>query len=174
MKQYIEAGKIVSTHGIKGEVKVQPWCDSPDFIVDIAENAVLYFDKGEKEVEVTSARVMKNMTVLKINGIDTPEEAVKVRNKILYVNRDDIELDENSYFITDLIGLEVLDADDNSVSYGTIIDVTETGANDVYHIKSQEGKVYLIPAIKKVVVNTCIDENKMYIRPLKGLFDDEN
>ncbi len=170
MKQFLEIGKIVSTHGIKGELKVQPWCDSPQQIVD-TEN--FYLDNGNTSINVTSKRVQKNMAVIKIDGMDTPEEAVKLRNKTLYVKREDIELDENCYFIQDLIGLDVVDADNGNV-YGVIDDVSETGANDVYHIKAPDNKVYYIPAIKQVVIKTDLQENKMYIRPLKGLFDDED
>ncbi|MBP3268502.1 MAG: 16S rRNA processing protein RimM, partial [Ruminococcus sp.] len=98
-----------------------------------------------------------------------PEAAEKLRNKVLYMHRDDLELDDDTYFIQDLIGLEVRDADTDKV-YGKIADVLETGANDVYVIKGED-REYLIPAIADVVVSTDIDNNLMTIRPLDGLFD---
>lgn len=171
MNKFIEAGKIVSTHGIKGELKVQPWCDSPEFL---AETKKFYFDNGNKTADITSVRVSKNMAIIKVAGIDTPEQAVTLRNKILYIDRNDIKLEKNCYFVADLIGLEVIDNDDNSKVYGVITEVSETGANDVYHIKSQDGKMYYIPAIKKVVNKTDLEDKKMFITPLKGLFEDED
>ena len=117
--------------------------------------------------------MQKNMAIMKINGIDTPEQAVAFRNKLVFINRDDIELDESCYFVQDLIGMKVIDAD-NGTEYGIIDDVSETGANDVYHIKAPDGKMYYIPAIADVVIKTDVYNNTMTIRPLKGLFDDED
>jgi len=170
-KQYLECGKIVTTHGIKGEVRVQPWCDSGDFLLDFD---VLYFDdKGINPIKITNARVHKNVVVIKFENIDTVEAAAALRNKVLYINRDDAVIEDGEYFIQDLLDLEVIDIDTNQ-SYGIITDVTQTGANDVYHITDTNGKERLIPAIKDVVVNTDIHGGKMFIRPLEGLFDDEN
>ena len=170
IKKYLEIGKIVSTHGIKGEVKVHPWCDSPDFFFEFDN---FYFKNGEEEIDVDTLRIQKNMIVMKINNVDTPEEAVKFRNKVVFIDRDDIELEDDCFFVQDLIGMKVVDADSEKL-YGEIIDVTETGANDVYHIKFENGKTYYIPAIADVVINTDISANTMTIRPLKGLFDDED
>ncbi len=170
MKDFLEIGKIVTVHGIKGEVKVEPWCDSPEFFCEFDE---LYLSKDKSIIEVQNSRIQKNMVILKIKGIDTIEQAAPFRNKILYINKEDVELDEDTYFIQDLIGLDVIDAD-SGYSYGELADVSETGANDVYHIKSKDGKMYYIPAIADVVIETNIADCKMLIRPLKGLFDDEN
>ncbi|WP_040195976.1 ribosome maturation factor RimM [Candidatus Soleaferrea massiliensis] len=167
-KQFLETGKIVTTHGIKGELKVMPWCDTPEFLLDFD---TLYLQKGQKPIEIENARIQKNMVLLKIRGCDTVEDAVKLRGQVLYLNRDDVELEEGGFFMQDLIGVEVLDADDGR-RYGEICDVTETGANDVYHIRFEDGCVKLIPAIKDVVKEIDIEENRMLIRPLRGLFDD--
>ncbi|MBC8570122.1 ribosome maturation factor RimM [Zongyangia hominis] len=169
-KKYLETGKIVTTHGIKGEVKVYPWCDAPEFLLDFDR---LYLDKGKRAVEVEECRIHKNMAILKLKGVDTVEQAVSYRGKVLYVDRDEIELAEGEYFVQDLIGLTVRDADSGK-EYGKITDVTETGANDVYHVAFPDGSVKLIPAIKDVVIRTNIDEGVMEIRPLRGLFDDED
>ncbi len=169
-KRFLETGKIVTTHGIKGEVKVQPWCDDPVIFTELDR---LYLDKGKKEIKIDGARLQKNMVLLKINGVDDMDAAQSMRGKVLYLNRDDIELEEGEYFIQDLIGLKVIDADSQK-EYGELIEVSETGANDVYHIKFADGSIKLIPAIKDVVIQTDIDENLMRIRPLAGLFDDED
>ena len=165
-KEYLEAGKIVTTHGIRGEVKIMPYTDSPELL---AEFDRLFMGKNREEVNIERSRVFKNTVIAKIEGIDTPEAAEKLRNKVLYMHRDDLELDDGTYFIQDLIGLEVRDADTSKV-YGEITDVMQTGANDVYVIKGSD-REYLVPAIADVVVSTDIDGGIMTIRPLDGLFD---
>ena len=167
-KEYLEAGKIVNTHGIRGEVKIMPYCDSPELLCEFDR---LFMGKSLKEIYIERSRVQKNMIICKIEGVDTPEEAEKLRNKMLYMHRDDLELDEDTYFIQDLIGMTVKNADTDEI-YGTIDDVFQTGANDVYSIKNGD-KSYLVPAIADVVITTDIDSGIMTIRPLEGLFDED-
>lgn len=164
-KEYLEAGKIVTTHGIKGEVKIMPYTDTPELLCEFER---LFFGKDKTELYIERSRVSKNMVIAKIEGIDTVEAAEKYRNKLLYMHRDDLELDENTYFIQDLIGMEVKDADTDFV-YGKITDVLQNGANDVYVI--QGDREYLVPAIPDVVISTDIESDLMIIRPLEGLFD---
>lgn len=168
-KKYLEIGKIVSVHGIKGEVRVQPWCDSGEFLTEFEE---LYFKKGEEKLEIESARVQKNIVIMKIKGVDDRNEAQLLRNKILYMDRDDVELSEGSYFIQDLLGLQVIDFDCPEKRYGELTDVTQTGANDVYHIKGEDEKVVLIPAIPDVIQEIDLEKGFMKITPLKGLFEE--
>lgn len=170
-KQFLETGKIVTTHGIKGEVRVQPWSDDPADLLDFES---LYLDgKGEKSLNIQSARVHKNVVVMKFLGVDTIEQANPYIGKVLYMNRDDVQLAKDSFFIADLIGLRVIHQDTKK-EYGVLCDVTETGANDVYHIKSGDEKILLIPAIEDVVKNVDLQSGVMEIVPLKGLFDDED
>ena len=168
-KQFLEIGKIVAVQGLKGEVRVEPWCDDANFLCGFE---ALYFNKGETKITIEKARTHKTLAVLKIQGIDTPEQAQKLRNRILFMNREDTNLDADTYFVQDLIGLKVVDADTEQ-EYGELVDVTETGANDVYYIK-KDGVTYLIPAIPDVVIETDIENEKMRIRPMKGLFYDED
>ena len=165
-KEYLEAGKIVNTHGIRGEVKIMPYTDTPELLCEFER---LFIGKNYDEIEIEKSRVFKNMVIAKLKGVETPEEAEKLRNKILFMHRDDLELDEDTYFIQDLIGVEVKDAD-TGVVYGKISDVLQTGANDVYVIKGD--REYLVPAIPDVVISTDIDGEIMLIRPLEGLFDE--
>lgn len=167
MKQYLEIGKIVNVHGLRGDVKVAPWCDEPEFL---CEFDTLYLGKAQKPVNVTAARLQKGNVLLHLEGVDTVEAAEQLRNQVLYMDRDEVELEEGVYFIQDLIGLEVLDADTGK-SYGKLSDVMQTGANDVYEIKDETGKTVLIPAIPDVVQETDLDGGVMRIRPLEGLFD---
>ena len=170
MKQFLETGKIVGTHGIKGEMRVQPWCDSAEFL---CEFKTLYLDEGQKELKIVSSRPHKNIVIIKVKGVDTIEQADMLREKILYINRKDVHLPEGSYFVQDLIGLEVIDADSGRV-YGTLSDVSETGANDVYHINGKNGRETLIAAVPSVVIETDITKGIMKIRPLEGTFEDED
>ena len=164
-KEYLEAGKIVTTHGIRGEVKIMPYTDTPELLCEFDR---LFIGKDKSELYIERARVAKNMVIAKIEGVDTVEAAEKYRNKVLFMHRDDLELDEDTYFIQDLIDMEVKDVDSGFV-YGKITDVLQNGANDVYVIKGD--KEYLVPAIPDVVISTDIDSNIMLIRPLEGLFD---
>lgn len=164
-KEYLEAGKIVTTHGIRGEVKIMPYTDSPELLCEFDR---LFIGKDKSELYIERSRVAKNMVIAKIEGIDTVEAAEKYRNKVLFMHRDDLELDEDTYFIQDLIDMEVKDVDSGFV-YGKITDVLQNGANDVYVIKGD--REYLVPAIPDVVISTDIDSNIMQIRPLDGLFD---
>lgn len=167
-KEYLEIGKIVNIHGLRGDVKVMPWCDEPELLCEFDR---LFIDKDKKEIFTEDAKVFKNTVIMHFEGCDTPEAAEKLRNKILYMHRDDLELDEGVYFIQDLIGLCVVDADNGKV-YGTIKDVSQTGANDVYEVFDSElNKTYWIPAIPDVVIETDIDGEIMKIRPLEGLLD---
>ena len=165
-KQYLEAGKIVTTHGIRGEVKIMPYTDVPELLCEFDR---LFIGKEHREVIIERSRVFKNTVIAKIEGINTPEEAETLRTKILYMHRDDLELDEDTYFIQDLIGMEVRDADSGQV-YGRLDDVMQTGANDVYVIKGDD-REYLVPAIADVIVSTDLENDIMTIRPLDGLFD---
>ena len=164
-KEYLEAGKIVTTHGIRGEVKIMPYTDTPELLCEFDR---LFMGKDKAEIYIDRARVAKNMVIAKIEGIDTVEAAEKYRNKVLFMHRDDLELNEDTYFIQDLIDMEVKDADSGFV-YGKITDVLQNGANDVYVIKGD--REYLVPAIPDVVISTDIDSNIMLIRPLEGLFE---
>ncbi len=164
-KEYLEAGKIVTTHGIRGEVKIMPYTDTPELLCEFDR---LFIGKDKSELYIERSRTAKNMVIAKIEGVDTVEAAEKYRNKVLFMHRDDLELDEDTYFIQDLIDMEVQDADSGFV-YGKITDVLQNGANDVYVIKGD--REYLVPAIPDVVISTDIDSNIMQIRPLDGLFD---
>jgi len=170
MDKFIECGKIVSTQGIRGEVRIQPWCDSPDFLLSFK---TLYAKGGSLKLTVESARVSKNVVVAKFKDIDTVEAAQSMRNFVLYIERKNLKLPKGTYLVRDLIGLEVIDFESKKV-YGKLCDVTKTGAKDVYHIKTPSGKELLFPAIDEVIKNTDIEGGKMEITALKGLFDDED
>lgn len=167
MKQYLETGRITGTHGLRGEVRVQPWADSPEFLAEFDE---LYLDEGAKIIEISSARIHKNMLIMKIKGVDSIDDADRLRNKVLYMNRDDVELGDGAYFIQDLIGLEVLDVETGE-RIGRLTDVSETGANDIYHIRTDDSREFLIPVIDDVVKEISPENGFVKIFRMKGLFE---
>lgn len=171
VKDFLEIGKITSTHGIKGEMRVQPWCDSAEFMKQFR---VLYLDKkGEKPLKV-KIRPNGSMALVKAEGIETVEEANKYRNKILYMKRSDASLPEGFYFLQELFDCRVIDAEKKEKEYGILSDVSQTGANDVWHIKSPDGNEYLIPAIPQVVKDVDVASGVIKISPLRGIFEDED
>ena len=168
-KQFLDSGKIVGTHGIKGEVRIEPWCDSPEFLC--AFKTLWLDERGENAIKVRS-RPHKNIVLCKIEGVDSIEAAERLRGKIVYIDRDEVELGEGVHFVQDLIGLEARDLDTGEV-YGTLTDVLRTGANDVYEI-TRDGKKYLVPVIDEVVREINTEEGYVLLTPMKGIFDDED
>lgn len=167
-KQYLQTGKIVGTHGVRGMVRVQPWCDSPDFLCGLS---TLYLsDEGQTPLRVVSARPHGNLALLAFEGVGSIEAAERLRGRVLYLNRDDLHLAPGRYLIDDLLGCAVADADTGE-TLGRLCEVSSTGANDVWHIV-RDGKTYLVPAIEEVIVSVDPDAEQIAIRPLKGIFDD--
>ena len=166
-EQYLEVGKITNVHGIMGEVRVQPWADSPDFLCQFK---TLYVDSSHWPIQVERARVHKNMVILKFDGVDTMNEVEGWRQKDLLITRDQaVPLQEDEFFITDLIGLTVVT--DEGDTLGTLTDVMETGANDVYCVKTPEGKELLLPAIHDCILDVDLDKEEMLVHVLPGLLD---
>ena len=167
LQQYLEVGKITNVHGLMGEVRVQPWADSPEFLCRFK---TLYVDKTHWPIQVERARVHKNMVILKFDGVDTMNEVEGWRQKDLLITRDQaIPLEEDEFFITDLIGLNVVT--DEGETLGTLTDVMETGANDVYCVKTPEGKELLLPAIRDCILDVDLDKEEMLVHVLPGLLD---
>lgn len=168
MKRFLETGIIVGTHGVHGEMRVEPWCDSPDFLRGIEH---LYFDEGQASIPILSRRVHKSLLLLTVEGVDTVEKAEELRGKVLYLDRNDVTLGQGAFFIQDLIGLHVLDAE-TGMDYGSITNVFATGANDVYEIQSETGKKYYFPAVKHMIAETTPADGWIKVRPIPGIFDD--
>jgi len=169
MKPYLEIGRIVSPHGVRGEMKAEVWSDSPQALFRIKQ--VSFFADGREGIKVLSTRAQGERLLIKLENVTTPEEANALRGKVLFASRNEIEKPQGSYFIDDLIGLSVEDFQTGHV-YGTLTDVSAlSGRNDVYTVKSGE-KETLIPAIPEVVKKTDIENGKLLICPLEGLFDE--
>ena len=168
-KEFLEIGKFVGTHGVRGMVRIQPWSDDAEFLTEFKN---FYLDSGKTEISMSKIAPHGNVVIAQIKDINTIEEAEKFRNKTLYIKRDDAKLPEGRYFVSEIIGANVFDADTDAL-LGVLSEVSPTGANDVWHIKNGE-REFLVPAIADVIVDIDIDSDRVIIRPLKGIFDDED
>lgn len=165
--RFLKIGQIVNVHGIKGEVKVYPYTDD---IVSLSKKKYVYLDESiESKININLCRIQKNMLLVKFEKIDTVEEAEKLRNKYIYVLKEELDsLEEDNYYVDDLISMQVVDIKNNK-AIGTITYVFNTGANDIYEVLLEDGKKAYLPAIKQVVKKVDIDEKKMYVELMKGL-----
>ena len=169
MEDYFKIGIITSSHGVRGEMKVFPTTDDTRRFKKCRE--VYVEDKtGLVMYEVESARVSPDKVLLKLKGIDTPEEAVKLRQRGVFVDREHaVKLSKDEYFIADLIGLEVRNEDRDRI--GVIEEVLPTGANDVYQIAMDDGRELLLPAIKDCILEVNVEQGFMRVHVLDGLLD---
>ena len=169
MEERFQVGVITSTHGIKGEVKVFPTTDDAK---RFKKNMELILDTGKDELLLTveTVKFFKQFVILKFKGIDNINDIEKYKTKSLYVTRANaVRLKKDEYFIADLLGMEVWE--DTEEKLGTLKDVIETGANDVYVISLENEKELLVPAIKECILNVDIENRKMVIHVMEGLRD---
>ena len=159
--ELIEAGKIVNTHGIHGELRIQPWADSPDFLTGFEH---LYINK--MPVKVLAAKVHKGCVIAALEGVDNIDAAIRMKNKIVMVKKEDIQLEEGKFFVADLIGLKAVDADTNE-ELGKIADVLPMPASNVYVIKGK--REILIPAVPEFIIETNIEEGYVRFNMIEGL-----
>ena len=160
--QFLEAGQIVTTHGVRGEMKVLPWADGPDFLMD--------FDRVRidgKEYLVETCRIQKNCNLLKLQGIDTMEAAQAMHGKTLEIYREDA--DPDIVFAAELIGMEVYQEE---TPIGEITEVLDYPGNKVYVVKGE--KTYMVPAVKAFVLSTDMAANRMQVKLIEGMASDEN
>ncbi|WP_027701638.1 ribosome maturation factor RimM [Metaclostridioides mangenotii] len=164
---HFKIGQIVNTQGLKGEVKIYPLTDDINRFDDLDK---FYLDKDlQKEWEVEKVRYKGKMVIMKIKAIDSIEDAERLRNKFICIGRESTrELDEDEFFIADMIGIDAFTVDGDRV--GVLREVLQYSANDVYVIEG-DGKEYLIPAILKFVPEINMEERKMIIDPIKGMID---
>lgn len=165
--EFLECGKIINKRGIGGELKVDCYCDSPDAVKG---TKVMYTDsEGKNALDVISIKPYNGFLYIKLKGIETAEAADSMRGVSLYVNRDDVKVLDGRNFVADLIGLEVRDAD-NGIVYGTVKEVQNYGASDIYVIINGSNTFYL-PAVDGIIVETNV-ESHILVRPIPGIFDD--
>lgn len=160
--QFIEAGEIVNTHGVRGEVKVLCWLDAPEMLCEFDRCRI-----GGRDYEMESVRVQKTCNLVKLSGVDTMEDAQKLRGKVVELYREDI--DDEVIFAAELIGMEVFAGDEN---IGSIKEVLDYPGNAVYVVKGQYE--YMIPAVKEFILDTDMEANRMQVKLLEGMRGDEN
>ena len=169
MEDLLQVGIITSTHGVRGEVKVYPTTDDPRRFRRLKE-VVLDTGKEKMNLEIEGVKFFKQFVILKFKGLDNINDIDKYRQKSLYVTRKNaVRLQRDEYFIADLIGLKVQDEDGKEL--GTVKDVIETGANDVYEVEMTDGKSLLLPAIKQCILNVDVENGTMQVHVLEGLLD---
>lgn len=166
MKNSLKIGQIVNVHGIKGEVKIYPYTDDVDHLCTLQQ---IFFDEAlTQKQKITSCRVHKGMLIMKLKDMDTVEQAQKLRQTYLYIPRPEREaLEEDEYYIEDLIGLQVVDIEDNPI--GILTYVMSTGANDVYEVKTEDKGTIYLPAIHQVIKKVDMEHRKMYVELMEGL-----
>jgi 16S rRNA processing protein RimM len=169
MENLLQVGVVTTTHGVRGEVKVFPTTDDPQRFKKL-KNVILDTGRGQREMEITGVKFFKNMVILKFKGLDTMNDVEPFRQAKLFVTRENaVELGEDEYFIADLIGLRAVS--DEGEALGTITDVLQTGANDVYVIGSEGVADLLVPAIKDCIKDVDMEQGVMTIHLLPGLKD---
>lgn len=160
--QFVEAGEIVSTHGVRGEIKLLPWTDGPDFLLDFERVRI-----NGKDYTLESCRVQKTCNLLKLQSVDTVEDAQKLRGATVEVYR--CEISEDVIFAAELIGVKVF-ADGDMI--GKIVDVLDYPGNKVYLVKGEHS--YMIPAVKQFILSTDIDKEEMEVKLIEGMQTDES
>lgn len=169
MEDLLQVGAITSTHGIKGEVKVFPTTDDINRFKNL-KTVMLDTGKEYMELEIEGVKFLKKLVILKFKDINTINDIEKYKGKGLFVTRDHaVTLEKNEYFIADMIGLLVVTEDGEEL--GNLTQVLETNANDVYVIKTKEGKEILLPAIKECILEVNIKNRRMKVHIMKGLLD---
>ena len=164
LQQYLEVGKVTNVHGLMGEVKVQPWADSPDFLCQFK---TLYVDDAHWPIQLERARVHKNMVIMKFEGPSDVPSALSLRNAILYIDRADVDLPEGTFFLADIHGLEVRDAATGEV-LGKIADVLTLPANNVYVVKGGAREM-MVPAVPQFIAETNIAGGFIRVNMMEGL-----
>ncbi|MCI6832431.1 MAG: ribosome maturation factor RimM [Clostridiales bacterium] len=168
-KQFLEIGRIVNTHGIRGDVKVQPWCDSPEFLAEFDR----LFTKSRQELHVLRAAVHKGCVLMHLEGVDSVEEAQKLRNTVLYMNRDDVELEEGAFFIQDVIGLPAYD-ERVGRQIGIVKEISDGPAGDLYVIQDGD-KTHYIPGVPAFLREVDLENGQVTFCTIEGLLaDDDN
>ncbi len=169
-KKYLECGRIVNTHGVRGAVKLESLCDSPEVLASLER---VFFCEGSqyKAIKVINASVFKNAVIATFEGIDDIDKAALLKNKLIYASREDFDLDDGVYFIADLTGLPVIDEETGRV-YGKITDVINRGASDIYVVEDVSGKERMIPVVDEFIKRTDLDTG-VYVHNIPGLLTDD-
>ncbi|MBQ7829188.1 MAG: 16S rRNA processing protein RimM [Clostridia bacterium] len=168
-KQYLECAIIINTHGVRGDVKLESLCDSPEVLASLER--VFTLENGKyREIKVTHASIFKQFVLASLEGVTDMDQAAAMKGTMLYASRDDFELDEGDYFIADLIGLPVIDVESGK-TYGTVKEVINRGASDIYVVKTPDGE-RMMPAVEEFVKNIDLEKG-IFVKTIPGLLSDD-
>lgn len=175
LSRFIECGKIINTHGCHGDVKVEPWTDTPRDLIDLGR---VFIGEGDvkKEYRILRGSVLQGrFLMLTLEGVSDMNAADSLRNAVLYAAREDFRLEEGQYFISDAIGLPVYDAREGreGVLLGTVTDISPNAASDIYTVKTPDGAEVLVPAIP-VFVADVIPGECVRMTPIDGMFENRD
>ena len=165
-KAYLEIGKIINTPGVRGAVKLDPWCDGPQVFKKLKH---LYLENG-KEFEISDVKTVGAFVVCSLSGVSTVEDAIKLKNKIVLAKREEIPLAKGAHFICDMIGLPVKDANTGEV-YGELTAVSQPALQEIYEIRTPSGNTVLMPAVPQFIARIDTDD-AIYVTPIEGFFSD--
>lgn len=169
-KRYIECAKIINTHGCHGGLKLESWCNSPE---ELAALPMLFLKNGEDYVayKPTKTAVFKQFVLVDLQGVSDMDAALALKNRVLYALREDFALEAGEYFIADLVGLPVLDAESGK-EYGKVKELINRGASDIYVVKTPNGEA-MIPAVPEFIARVDV-QNGIYVKPIDGMFESED
>ena len=167
MKEFLECGKIANTHGVRGAVIIESWCDSPEILASLA---TVYVEKNGNylPIKISKSSVYKGRVLAELEDTDTLEKAAALKNTVVFAKREDLPLEEGDFFVQDLIGLPVYDVETNE-KYGTLSDVINGAATDLYEVQNERGK-FLIPVVAEFVKEISL-ERGIFIKAIEGMFE---
>lgn len=165
--QFLECGKIINTHGVKGGIKLESWCDTP---ADLASLKKVFLKEGAeyKVYKVKKSSVFKQFVLFELDGVNNIDLAMTLKGRIVFADRDDIAIDEDAFFIADIIGLDVIDLESGE-KIGTLSDVLNLGASDLYEINTKNGKK-LIPAVPEFIKEVDVEKG-IFVSLIEGMLD---
>ena len=168
-KQYLECAIIINTHGVRGDVKLESLCDSPDVLADLKR--VFVHENGKyREIKVIHTSIFKQFVLATLEGVTDMDQAAAMKGTTLDASRDAFDLEEGDYFIADLIGLPIIDVD-NGKTYGTVKEVINRGASDIYVVKTPNGE-RMMPAVEEFVKKIDLDKG-IFVKTIPGLLSDD-
>lgn len=166
--KYLECGKIINTHGVLGAVKLENYCDAPSVLASLSK---IYLRSGDvySSLNVKKASVFKTFVIMQLDGVDDMDKALSLKNRVVYADRDDFDLPDGSFFVADLVGLPVIDADSGK-NYGKISEITNRGSSDIYIVETPAGEK-MLPAVKEFV-KSIDTESGVFVSTIPGLLED--
>ena len=164
---YIECGKIINTHGCQGGLKLESWCNDPETLAEL-KTIYLLVDGKYTPAKILKASVFKQFVLMTVSTVSDMDQAMALKGKIVYADRSDFHLEDGEYFIADLIGVQVIDANNGTV-YGTLQEIVNRGASDIYVVKTSKGEV-MIPVVPEFVDHVD-PKNGIFVTPIDGMFE---